>query len=96
MKLSPLVTRLAVPVIVTPLGGGMLVGPLVAGALRSLTGGYDEPLLVAAGCLLFACALFVTFVLGPEWCAARAGAADRAASPDTQNRLEHSDASVSV
>ena len=65
MDLSPLVSRLSVPVIVTPLGGGMLVGPFVAGAIRARTGRYDEAILFAAGCLACACIIFCTSVLYP-------------------------------
>ena len=48
--------RASVTLIVSPLGAGLLVGPVVAGALYGVTDRYREPLLVAAGCLLLAAA----------------------------------------
>jgi len=67
MSLTPLVVRLSVPVIVTPLGAGMLTGPFIAGAIRTSAGRYDEVLVFAAACLFTACGFFVIAEWGAVW-----------------------------
>ena len=51
--------RAATTVIVSPLGAGLLVGPVVAGALHGVAARYREPLLFAGASLIVAAALTV-------------------------------------
>ena len=44
--------RAATTLVVSPLGAGLLVGPVVAGAIYEVEGRYREPTLYAAACLL--------------------------------------------
>ena len=63
MNLSPLASRLAVPIICSPLGAGMLVGPLIAGAIRSATSSYNDALLFAFACFVGAFGLYTASLL---------------------------------
>jgi MFS family permease len=67
MNLSPLASRLAVPIICSPLGAGMLVGPWIAGAIRSATSSYNDALLFAFACFVGAFGLY-TASLVAECC----------------------------
>ncbi len=63
MRLSPLASRLAVPIICSPLGAGMLAGPFVAGAIRSATAQYSYALLYATACFVGAFVLYTSSLL---------------------------------
>ena len=65
--LPPPAGTAAVPLIFLPFGVGLLLGPAMAGALRTLTGSYTVPLTFAAGCMVAAgCG-----VAGPFVCCGR-------------------------
>ena len=63
MNLSPLASRLAVPIICSPLGAGILVGPWIAGAIRSATSSYNDALLFAFACFVGAFGLYTASLL---------------------------------